>query len=113
MEATFNITTKELTIVGKNISPVAVVIEELGEWGCINNLKGKPLYDFQLDFDDSIDDSEKPERNFKNYSLQYVNLVREKGKKTLTIGQNWKIAELTVICGKKNQKVLGVNKSHE
>jgi hypothetical protein len=110
LKATYDLDTKVLTIFGNNIKTFVETIDEMGEWRTVNDLDGNPLFDVQLDFDDSIDENKHTKLNVENYNLQYVNLIRlsdnEDGQ-MYEMGHNWQNAELTIIKTKKGLKVLG------
>ena len=111
LKATYDLDTKVLTIFGNNIKTFVETIDEMGEWRTVNDTDGVPLFDVQLDFDDSIDETSKnTELNVENYNLQYVNLIKiseDKDGVMYEMGHNWMNAELTVIKTKKGLKVLG------
>lgn len=96
MKATYNIPTKHLIIIGDKIKTIDKVIDEMGEWDTIKGLNGKPIYDFQLDFDDSSDRGEDTINNESNYNLQYVNLVKL-GNDEYIMGDDWRNIEITFI----------------
>ncbi len=111
LKATYDLDTKVLTIFGNNIKTFVETIDEMGEWRTVNDTDGIPLFDVQLDFDDSIDETSKNTKlNVENYNLQYVNLIKiseDKDGVMYEMGHNWMNAELTVIKTKKGLKVLG------
>ena len=109
MKAVYDITTKQLIIIGDTITTLILIVDEIGGWYTINDLENNPLYDIQLDFDDSIDiESENTELNHKNYNLQYVNLVEDKTSVgSLTQGNNWDNIETTIIRTKPFLEILG------
>ncbi len=108
LKATYDLDTKVLTIFGNNIKTFVETIDEMGEWRTVNDTDGVPLFDVQLDFDDSIDENKNTILNVENYNLQYVNLVKaQDGFIGVEMGDNWQNAELTIIKTKKGLKVLG------
>jgi hypothetical protein len=109
MKAVYDIYTQILIVTGDNIQTLVTIITEMGEWNSVNDLEGNPLYDIQLDFDDSIDEGTNTELNVDNYNLQYVNLIPTGDKEyPLTSGTDWRNAELTIIKSKPHMEVLGI-----
>jgi hypothetical protein len=108
LKATYDLNTKVLTIFGNEIKTFVETIDEMGEWRTVNDLDDNPLFDVQLDFDDSIDEtSADTNLNPENYNLQYVNLIKL-SEDTYEMGRDWQNAELTTI---KTQplEVIGVS----
>ena len=95
---------------GDTINTLIKTVDEMGEWDTLNDINGNPLYDIQLDFDDSIDkESEDTKYNHENYNLQYVNLVEDNfSLGSLKQGDNWDNIELVVISTVPFLKTLGI-----
>lgn len=103
MKATFNIKTKEFTVKGKGIYTLKTVIDHEWEdyWDSVNSKKtGEAIYDINLFFDDLCDDN-MDVNNPKNYSAQYVNLIRDKNG-DLTVGYDYVTMPMKVSTGKFN-----------
>ena len=106
LKATYDLNTKVLTIFGNQIKTFVETIDEMSEWRTVNDLDDNPLYDVQLDFDDSIDKtSADTTLNPENYILQYVNLIKL-SEDTYEMGHNWQNAELTIIKTQPTLEVL-------
>lgn len=114
LRAIYNLTTKVLIVTGNEISTFVEVIDEMGEWRTLCDTEGEPLYDVQLDFDYSIDETSKDTSlNPENYNVQFVNLIKLSEDKvsastTYEMGHDWKNAELTIIRDKPSLEVIGV-----
>ncbi len=109
MKAVYNISTSLLIIMGENIRTL-IKTNSNDEWDTVYDLDGKPLYDFQLSFDDSIDDTKHTTLNPSNYNLQYVNLIPDtRGSEgDLTQGEEWRNAEIAIIRTEPFLELLGV-----
>lgn len=105
MKAIFNITNSMLTIVGENIRPVIIFVDEMEEYHSILDLLGNPILDFQLIFDDEIDtDSDLSARyNVMNYILQCIR-INNQGEQ---IG-DFRLIDLTLVSNEPFIQILGV-----
>jgi hypothetical protein len=109
MKAVFNIDTNLLIITGNEIKTHVKVIEKMGGWDTLSDLGNNPIYDYQLDFDDSMDKiSDFTYANPKNYNLQYVTL-KETGIKECPYeqGNDWNSIELTLISTEPTLQIHG------
>lgn len=112
MKAIYNLTTKVLIVLGDEIQNFIETIDEMGEWRTLYDKEGNPLFDVQLDFDDSIDKGRNTTLNPNNYNVQYVNLIKtSEDSETYSMGDNWKNIELTIIIDKPSVKILGTKKN--
>ena len=113
LRAIYNLTTKVLIVTGEGISTFVEVIDEMSEWRTLHDTEGNSLFDVQLDFDDSIDESEDTLRNPKNYNVQYVNLILMEGSTdTYEMGNDWRNCELTIIEDIPTPRVIGVTNEY-
>lgn len=109
LQATFDISTNILTILGDRVNPFVEYVTEMGEWNTLySNFTNLPLFDIQLDFDDSIDTkSENTTLNPENYNLQYVNLVMNPDG-SYHMGSDWRNIELVILHSQPFLKKLGI-----
>ena len=94
-----NPTKKEYLVIGTGLPMQVRTVDEFDEWNCINDNEGKPLFDVQVWFDDSI----KQEDKNKYYGFQYVNLIPDtsvEDKDYLTQGKNWRNPDKIIITYK-------------
>lgn len=106
LKAIYNLTTNVLIVTGNGITTFIETIDEMGEWRTLYCNHGYPLYDVQLDFDDSLDETKETELNPNNYNVQYVNLIKGEGDE-LEMGGDWQNAELTIIKDEPRLEVVG------
>lgn len=109
MKAVFNIDTNLLIITGDKIKTYVTVVEKMSEWNTLLDLGGNPIYDYQLDFDDSLDKiSDFTYANVKNYNLHYVTL-KETGNEECPYEQtgNSNNIELTLISTEPTLQIHG------
>jgi hypothetical protein len=113
MKAIYNLTTKLLIVTGDAIKNFIETVDEIGEWRTLNDTEGNPIFDIQMDYDDSIDKTETDHTlNPDNYNLQYVNLVVDEFQGVIQ-GEDWRNIELTIIEDKPSfsLKILGTKKA--
>lgn len=62
---------KQYVVIGKGIPIQVKQFEDYSDWDSVNDLNGDPVFDVQIDFDDSV----KMDDEHKYYQFQYVNLI--------------------------------------
>jgi hypothetical protein len=62
---------KQYIVVGEGLPIQVITFESYSDWDSVNDFEGKPLFDVQIDFDDSV----KMNNPNDHYQFQYVNLI--------------------------------------
>tara|TARA_R110000787_G_scaffold220447_2_gene329202 strand:+ start:498 stop:1010 length:513 start_codon:yes stop_codon:yes gene_type:complete len=82
---------KKYLVIGKGIVSQIISFDDYSDWGTIVDVNREPLFDVQIDFDDSV--FQKYELDY--YQFQYVDLIRDEDGIT-TQGCSWGNAKITV-----------------
>ncbi len=82
---------KKYLVIGKGIASQIISFDDYSDWDTINDFNGEPLFDVQIDFDDSV--YQKNELDY--YQFQYVDLIYDDDGNP-TQGSSWGNAEITV-----------------
>lgn len=62
---------KQYVVIGKGLPVQVRRFDDYSDWDSVNDLNGEPIFDVQIDFDDSVKMDDKD----KYYQFQYVNLI--------------------------------------
>lgn len=62
---------KQYVVIGKGIPVQVRKFDNYSDWDSVNDLNGEPVFDVQIDYDDSV----KMDDENKYYQFQYVNLI--------------------------------------
>jgi len=62
---------RQYVVIGKGIPVQVRRFDDYSDWDSVNDLNGEPVFDVQIDFDDSV----KMDNEDKYYQFQYVNLI--------------------------------------
>lgn len=77
---------KQYCIVGRGVPFQTLSFDSYSDWDCVNGMDGHPLFDVQIDFDDSV----KLDNKDEYYQFQYVDLILDLyNKGYLTQGNDW------------------------
>ena len=78
-------------VIGKGIASQIISFYDYSDWDTINDFNREPLFDVQIDFDDSI----KMDNPNDYYQFQYVDIIYDDDGNS-TQGDSWGNAEITV-----------------
>ena len=62
---------KQYVVIGKGIPVQVRRFDNYSDWDDVNDLNGEPVFDVQIDFDDSV----KMDNENNYYQFQYVNII--------------------------------------
>lgn len=78
-------------VIGKGIASQIISFYDYSDWDTINDFNGEPLFDVQIDFDDSV----KMDNPNDYYQFQYVDIIYNDDGNSRQ-GDSWGNAEITV-----------------
>ena len=82
----------QYVVIGKGIPVQVKRFDDYSDWDSVNDLNGEPVFDVQIDFDDSV----KMDDENKYYQFQYVNLIYDEDGNAST-GLDYKCANELII----------------
>ena len=62
---------KQYVVIGNGLPVQVRRFDDYSDWDSVNDLNGEPIFDVQIDFDDSVVEKDTD----KYYQFQYVNLI--------------------------------------
>lgn len=69
---------KQYVVIGKGIPVQVRRFDDYSDWDSVNDLNGEPVFDVQIDFDNSV----KMDNENNYYQFQYVNLIYDEDANT-------------------------------
>ena len=82
----------QYVVIGRGIPVQVKRFDNYSDWDSVNDLNGEPVFDVQIDFDDSV----KMDDENKYYQFQYANLIYDEDG-TLTTGLDYNFANELII----------------
>ena len=92
---------KRYAVIGEGIPVQIRRFDDYSDWDSVNDLNGEPVFDVQIDFDDSV----KMDNKDKYYQFQYVNIIYDKDGNPNT-GDDYKSVNELVITETPLAKVI-------
>ncbi len=92
---------KQYAVIGEGIPVQIRRFDDYSDWDSVNDLNGEPVFDVQIDFDDSV----KMDNKDKYYQFQYVNIIYDKDGNPNT-GDDYKSVNELVITETPLAKVI-------
>ena len=87
---------KKYVVIGKGIPTQTIKFDSYSDWNSVISLDGYPVFDVQIDFDDSAKLVKLDNPN-KYYQFQYVNLIWKDDQDGWEMGSDWQSVDVEVV----------------
>ena len=88
-----NTSEKQYVVMGKGIPTQVRKFDSYSDWDSVQALKGEPVFDVQIDFDDSV----KLDNPNDYYQFQYVNLIWREDQDNWEVGLDYQGVDVEVV----------------
>lgn len=88
-----NVRERQYIIIGKGLPIQVRKFDSFSDWDSVQNLDGEPVFDVQIDFDDSV----KLDNPNEYYQFQYVNLIWREDQDNWEVGLDYQGVEPEVV----------------
>ena len=88
-----NTSEKQYVVIGKGIPTQVRKFDSYSDWDSVQDLNGEPVFDVQIDFDDSV----KLDNPNDYYQFQYVNLIWREDQDNWEVGLDYQSVDVEVV----------------
>jgi hypothetical protein len=84
---------QQYVVIGKGIPVQVRKFDSYSDWDSVQDLNGEPVFDVQIDFDDSV----KLDNPNEYYQFQYVNLIWREDMDNWYVGEDYQSVKVEVV----------------